>query len=142
MTSEKATYKSPIEIFINDVNYSMEQTVLAAVSNVGINVDKDELVKALEYDRQQYEEGYRNAMKQMPKWIPVTEWLPGEKVEVLVTVEVDGKKYVESGMLSSINHGQWETIYDRYVIDVYGRSRNSKVIAWMPLPDCYEEAEE
>lgn len=82
-----------------------------------------------------------NAIRQLPsaqQWIPVTEWLPKEKVEVLVTVEVDGKKYIESGMLLSINHGQWETIYDRYVIDVYGRNRNSKVIAWMPLPEPFE----
>lgn len=34
-----------------------EQT-LQAIQKVGIKVDKDELVKALAYDRKQYEKGY------------------------------------------------------------------------------------
>ena len=72
-----------------------------------------------------------------PQWIPTAERLPEEKVEVLVTVEVDGKKYIENGILSGVNHGQWETIYDRYEIDVYGRNRNSKIVAWMESPKPY-----
>lgn len=58
-------YKSPIEI-INDFNNSVakavmdetENQVYKAVYNVGVNVDKGELLKALAYDRDQYDKGY------------------------------------------------------------------------------------
>ena len=124
MTSEKATYKSPIEIFINDVNYSMEQTVLEAVSKCGIKVNKDELVKALAYDRQQYEEGYRNAMKQMPKWIPVSERLPEKYQYVLVTYKgLDGTRLV---VVTNWNPNTW--------ID-------SNSVAWMPVPEPFKGGE-
>lgn len=96
MTNEKATYKSPIEIFINDVNYNMEQAVLSAVSKCEIKVNKDELVKALAYDRQQYEEGYKNAMKQMSKPLTEKDYLElhdrfGEYVEFVVRDMISGK---------------------------------------------------
>lgn len=39
----------------NDVN---------AVQRVGVNVDKDELIKALQYDRGQYDKGYADGYKE------------------------------------------------------------------------------
>ncbi len=55
-------YKSPIELLITDVcNQVLEQqneAIHQAVLHYVPNVDRDELVKALEYDRSQYEEGY------------------------------------------------------------------------------------
>lgn len=71
-------------------------------------------------------------------WIPVTERLPDEGVEVLVTVEVDGKTYIENGIISAVRHGVWDTIYDRYEQEVYQRNRNAKFLAWMPLPEPYK----
>lgn len=55
-------YKSPIEIAIEtihkEVNAKAENAILQAVQNVGINVDKNELIKALKYDRDQYDIGF------------------------------------------------------------------------------------
>lgn len=51
-------YESPIEIIYENVQTQFEDAVLKAVQKVGINVDKDELIKALNYDRGQYEKGY------------------------------------------------------------------------------------
>lgn len=54
-------YKSPIDTLISDVVTEEENAVMRAVVKCDINVDKDELVKALAYDRGQYEKGYADA---------------------------------------------------------------------------------
>lgn len=51
-------YKSPIEIIETQMRMEYEDGVLKCVQNFLPNVDKDELFKALRYDRQQYSEGY------------------------------------------------------------------------------------
>ena len=55
-------YKSPIEIFTTDIQTQImkqqEEEIYKAIVNVGINVDKEELLRALQYDRWQYEKGY------------------------------------------------------------------------------------
>ena len=62
-------YKPPIEIVMKEVfqklNEDFENSVLKAVQKVGINVDKEELLKALIYDRGQYDEGYEDAMNEI-----------------------------------------------------------------------------
>lgn len=55
-------YKSPIQLVTDDINYAMrakiDDTIYQAVLACDIFVDKDELIKALTYDRQQYDKGY------------------------------------------------------------------------------------
>lgn len=52
-------YKSPIEIINGKIQTQLNDAIFRAVQNVGINVDKDELIKALEYDRGQFEKGWK-----------------------------------------------------------------------------------
>ena len=52
-------YISPIQTIASQIEMTMENETLKSVQRVGIDVDKDELIKALEYDRQQYEAGFR-----------------------------------------------------------------------------------
>ena len=70
-------YKSPIEIITEQIKTNYENEIYSAVQNVGINVDRDELLKALEYDRGQYEEGFRegekHTLRQIRNLLP--EWL-------------------------------------------------------------------
>ena len=51
-------WKSPIEIIANKWATEVEDGVVSIVRKYGINVDKEELMKALEYDRDQWERGY------------------------------------------------------------------------------------
>jgi len=55
-------YKSPIEVVVSQfqemIIQQQDEQTLQAIQKVGIKVDKDELVKALSYDRKQYEKGY------------------------------------------------------------------------------------
>ena len=55
------SYKSPIDIIQEEMRTKFDNKILEAVINVGIKVNKDELIKALEYDRNQYLEGYKEA---------------------------------------------------------------------------------
>lgn len=57
-------YESPIKVIVNEICSDIEKKedkfIMECVRNVGVSVDKDELVKALAYDRHQYEKGYKD----------------------------------------------------------------------------------
>ena len=57
-------YKSPIEIITRNIQTQIDDEIYRAVQNVGINVDREELLKALEYDRGQYEKGFDDGFAQ------------------------------------------------------------------------------
>lgn len=63
----KTNYLSPINIWITetmqDFHNNIEEQVYKEVINVGISVDKKELLKALEYDRNQYEKGFKDGVE-------------------------------------------------------------------------------
>ena len=52
-------YKSPIEIIYGQMQTQVENEIYEAIQKYNINVDKEELIKALQYDRDQYEMGYK-----------------------------------------------------------------------------------
>lgn len=64
-------YKSPIEIFetpmetiVRDLRNQRENTIVAEISvQLGVAVDKGELIRALQYDRQQYDKGFADGVK-------------------------------------------------------------------------------
>ena len=73
-------YRSPIEIYTHEPIFKeMEDGVMHAVINLGVQIDKDELIRALAYDREQYEKGYTAARRIYKR--PIGEWRidePGE----------------------------------------------------------------
>jgi hypothetical protein len=83
-------YKSPIEIITTDmmteIKKRQDNQVYQAVLSVGVNVDKAELLQALQYDRRQYEKGYADAVEKFAtilaemldtpcNFSPTDEWL-------------------------------------------------------------------
>ena len=52
------SYQGPIAVIMGQMKISYENEILKAVQSVGVNVDKNELLKALRYDREQYQKGY------------------------------------------------------------------------------------
>lgn len=52
------SYQSPIDVIMGQMNISYENEICKAVQNVNICVEREELIKALRYDREQYEKGY------------------------------------------------------------------------------------
>lgn len=68
-------YEGPIKVIIDDMCSAIQQKednyVMQYVQNIGIDVDKDELEKALRYDRQQYDKGYEDGFKDFKKVIEI-----------------------------------------------------------------------
>lgn len=63
------TYYSPIEEsiqkIISEENRKKEELILTQCYNVGVDVNKEELFKALAYDRQQYQKGYTDGINEV-----------------------------------------------------------------------------
>lgn len=86
------SYKSPIEVYITQMaierERNLENAILEAVQGLDIVVTKDELIKAIQYDRDQYEKGYADGYN-ASEWISVEDGLPCEEERVLVYVDAN-----------------------------------------------------
>lgn len=102
------------------MNMEMENGILKAVQRYNIDVDKEELLKALKYDREQYDKGYQDGLN-ADKWIPCSERLPKDNQEVLIFA--DGNIEIDT-----YYDGEFEACC------FYG----NEVIAWQPLPEPYK----
>ena len=60
-------YKSPLELIFTDISHQIVKQIdtdcYQAVVQYVPNVDKDELIRALQYDRDQYHKGYADGMR-------------------------------------------------------------------------------
>lgn len=61
------SYQSPIELFMTDpfietLKDETDALIVRAVANAHVEVDKEELIKALQYDRDQYLKGYTDGV--------------------------------------------------------------------------------
>lgn len=54
------SYQSPIEVIQSQMDGIVENEIYKAVLRVGVNVDKEELIRALKHDRAQYQKGYED----------------------------------------------------------------------------------
>ena len=132
-------------------------------------IDRNDAVEAIEFEKvymtaykgsssgyvsegnplKQYNKGLDDAIKAInsltpvkpePKWIPVTEALPVEEKDVLVSVHFDGYKdeyinYPPSDYVEIASHtdGVWSSIYD----DFKTMRRLHHIVAWMEKPKPY-----
>lgn len=73
------SYISPIQRIAKDFHSRIEERegeiLMKVVHNVGFDVDKHELMRALAYDREQYKKGYADAMKNAVLLDKLCEWL-------------------------------------------------------------------
>lgn len=61
-------YESPIRMIVGEMETKMEADTMSVIQRYGIDVDKEELIKALNYDRGQYEKGYQDACNNHKLW--------------------------------------------------------------------------
>lgn len=131
-------YESPIRVemekAVHDIIENENRYIVREVRRItGIEVNKDELEKALRYDRGQYELGFLDGQieaKKHSKWIPCNERLPKHTGSYLVTY-VPPESYASFVLMLA---------YNAYTQRWQGELN---VSAWMPLPEPYkEEADE
>lgn len=53
-------YESPINLIMKDIQTKTENEITTMIQGIGIDINKEELIRALAYDRRQYEKGYRD----------------------------------------------------------------------------------
>ena len=70
------SYQSPIDVVMGQMNISYENGICKAVQNAGVCVDKNELLKALQYDRWQYQKGYADRDSEITRCRDCKYWLP------------------------------------------------------------------
>jgi tRNA uridine 5-carbamoylmethylation protein Kti12 len=67
-------YLSPIELsttnpMIEQIKNETDEFIYRAVAHANVQVDRDELIKALQYDRKQYEKGFNDGvMQERERW--------------------------------------------------------------------------
>ena len=53
-------YEPVVKIVTSDLQTRMDDAVMKAVYRLGIDVDREELIRAINYDRNQYDKGFSN----------------------------------------------------------------------------------
>lgn len=95
-------YESPINLIFQDIETQMvqkeEQMILNAIRKCDVVVDKNELIKAIEYDRNQYSKGYKDGVKDALDKIKakIVELRSRQNVGVLECLDIIDKYMVES----------------------------------------------
>lgn len=125
-------YESPITQYIGQMQAKMESELLYKVEQaVGYYIDKDELIKALSYDREQYEKGYNEGLI-ADKWISIKDRLPESGQNVLIFYPKWDGDEIQVAKLDE----------DRLMFDICGEFNIGVgvVTHWQPLPRMPREA--
>jgi len=128
-------YESPVSMtirrVIEDSKNAIESVVCNAAFEMGIEIDKGELLKALTYDRDQYNNGYADGKADAtPKWISVKSKLPPRELKVLA---VNGHGYIKILAFWKKEKERWTWIEDSRF------THRNDITHWMPLPKAPEE---
>ena len=136
-------YESPITQNIADISSQIvqaqdEHLIYEVRQAIGYDIDKEELIKALKYDRDQYQKGYEDGRNDN-RWIPVSERLPDKNILVLT--------YVDTGTSRTYCLAFWSDYYNAWEEGIGGyrlidKDLGYRVLAWKPLPEPYKEASE
>lgn len=89
--------------------------------------------------KEAFTKGFELGLKKAPipqqtEWIPVSERLPKDEQEVLITYKISAKHHVWSAIWDKLHGRFYDKEYRSYISLNY-------VVAWMPLPIPYKGVE-
>ena len=93
-------YESPVQIYLSQMQGQLEDCIYNTVRSYGIDINKDELIKALINDRHQYVKGFRDGVRKFAEMLKTIEGL--EENELFYNVinsiaeELDGGYIADS----------------------------------------------
>ena len=125
-------YEPVAKLISGEMRIQEENGILQVIKDMGIVVDKEELLKALEYDRNQYEKGYNDCLRKY-SWISA-DTLPLDDNDVLVWFEYfrygSYNRMFQTMGIGHTYNGEWSGF-------VNGQSgwHKLRIIAWQPLPE-------
>lgn len=101
-------YESPIQIAIGQMRMEQDNNVYRAIREYGIDVDKDELIKALQYDRNQYDKGFVNGYNHIVEIVGAIFEEIEEEIKLALKINKEEKdkllnSFFSLSLLSSLN---------------------------------------
>ena len=168
-------YESPISMIVRKnttkILEEREDAIVARISEeLGFDINKEEIIKALEYDRNQYSKGYDDGYRRaraiferpQGKWVPI-KYRPMTSEERKEFAEHYGIEYCDTLEEKAFDcpmpeDGQKILISTLWGVDIdvvdndidgegficYGLEGNgdwSGVVAWQPLPERYKDGD-
>lgn len=135
VTAADIEYLAPIKVIYDKLAYEasteLDNNVVKAVQRYAIDVDKDELFKALAYDRDQYNKGFADGFKagKKDRWITFPSPDMPDKYTVTFTSGEVGTCY-------------WGSLKGVFCWQRLGEDITHEVLAWMENPEPYKEAQD
>ena len=129
-------YESPIQKIVGKAIEEMQtrmiqqeedRLIMECRETVGFYINKDELIRALNYDRDQYAKGYKAGLN-ADRWISVKDQLPeesGRYLAYIVNRYVNGIRYIMTA--------EYFSKTKEWVVD--DDCSDNNVVAWQPLPN-------
>lgn len=62
-------YRPPFHVIVQDIGCKLDGEFMTAVANVGIDVDKQEMLAALKMERDQYKKGFRDGYTAFKRYL-------------------------------------------------------------------------
>ncbi len=108
-------WESPLEVKMKEIRHKVDESIenmtMQAIMDVGIEVNREELIKAMQYDRDQYSKGYKNGYNAgyyANKWVSTEENMPFDENEwVLVYSANIGIKIAKVSELNRMIFTHW-----------------------------------
>ena len=125
-------YESPIRQYLGQMQTEIENELMVKVSQeVGWIIDKYELTKALLYDRDQFDKGFKEGSK--ARWLDCRELLPSDDRNVLIYTTFGSAEVARIDRLDANNY-LWLTDEGSY--------SSYQVKYWMPIPELPKDGEQ